>query len=320
MFLAACSSTSNTDKANGDLEKENGNKTVTIGYQKGNTLNILKARGNLDERLKEEGYKVEWKVFAIGTALLEALNAGHIDFGHASDANSVFSQAGGKPIEYAASETPYPKGVALVTKTDSGIETVSDLKGKKVAVTKGGNMHYLLLKALEKEGMKESDVEVVFYADASEGSAAFSSDKIDVLGTWDPYLSIVEDIFETRTIVNGEGLTENRTFYFGSNEILKNNPEVVKIVLEELENSDQWANENKEEVAKILAKELNLDVEPLIVANERRDFGVLQVDDEAVKVQQDLANSFFSIGLFPNEVDISEAVEPNPTWLPTNLK
>ena len=68
--------------------------TVTVGFQKGNTLNILKARGNLDERLAEEGYTIEWEEFAIGTALLEALNTDNIDFGHASDANSVFSAAG----------------------------------------------------------------------------------------------------------------------------------------------------------------------------------------------------------------------------------
>lgn len=313
--LAACGSSNSTGGANAETEKK-----VIIGYQKGNTLNILKARGNLDERLKEEGYEVEWKVFAIGTALLEALHAGHIDFGHASDANSVFSQAGGKPIQYAASETPYPKGVALVAKADSDIKDVVDLKGKKVGVTKGGNMHYLLLKALEKEGLVESDVDVVFYSDAAEGSAAFSSDKIDVLGTWDPYLSIVENIFDTRIIVNGEGLTENRTFYFGSEEILDKDPEIVKLILEELEKSNQWANENKKEVAEILAEELNLDVEPLITANERRDFGVLKVDETAIKVQQDLADAFYKISLFPNEIDISDAVDLSPKWLPENIK
>ncbi|MFE7064699.1 aliphatic sulfonate ABC transporter substrate-binding protein [Sutcliffiella sp. NPDC057660] len=315
LVAAACGS---SDSTGGDAS--GAGKKVIIGYQKGNTLNILKARGNLDDRLKEEGYEVEWKVFTIGTALLEALHAGHIDFGHASDANSVFSQAGGKPIQYAASETPYPKGVALVAKKDSGLESVTDLKGKKVGVTKGGNMHYLLLKALEKEGLSESDVDVVYYADAAEGSAAFSSDKIDVLGTWDPYLSIVESLFDTRTIVNGEGLTENRTFYFGSEEILENNPELVKIILEELEKSNQWANKNKKEVAEILAKELNLDEKPLINANERRDFGVLKVDENAIKVQQDLADTFHGIELFPNGIEISDAVELNPDWLPEGIE
>ncbi|CAG9621208.1 aliphatic sulfonate ABC transporter substrate-binding protein [Sutcliffiella rhizosphaerae] len=315
LVVTACG---NTGSAGGSTSGEKGK--VIVGYQKGNTLNILKARGNLDERLKEEGYEVEWKVFAIGTALLEALHAGHIDFGHASDANSVFSQAGGKPIQYAASETPYPKGVALVAKSDSGLTTVQDLKGKTIGVTKGGNMHYLLLKALEKEGMEESDVDVVYYADAAEGSAAFSSDKIDVLGTWDPYLSIVESLFDTTTIVNGENLTDNRTFYFGSQEILDENPDLVKIILEELEESNQWANENKTEVAKILAEELSLDEKPLVTANERRDFGVLKVDENATKVQQDLADTFYKIELFPNAIQISDSVEANPNWLPEGLE
>ena len=107
------------------------NKTVKIGYQKGNTLHLLKVKETLDERLAEENVKVEWSEFPIGTALLEGLNTGAIDFGHASDANGVFSQASGKTSLYVASDTPYPKGVALVVKESSPIKSIVDVKGRK---------------------------------------------------------------------------------------------------------------------------------------------------------------------------------------------
>lgn len=129
--LAACSSggDSNADATNSGNSE---NEVITIGYQKGNTINILKEHGNLDEALNEAGYTIEWKVFTTGTVLLEALNTNNIDFGHASDGNAVFMQSGGHQLNYLASEAPYPEGVALVTKADSDIETVEDFKGKKL--------------------------------------------------------------------------------------------------------------------------------------------------------------------------------------------
>lgn len=311
-LLASCSS--------GPSGGAGENGSVTIGFQKGNTLNVLKARGNLDERLGEMGYSVNWQEFAIGTALLEALNTDKIDFGHASDANSVFSAAGGRPIKYVASETPYPEGVALVSKKGSGINSVEDLLGKKIGVTKGGNMHYLLLRALEEKGYDESDVDTVYYTGASDGLSAFQQGSFDVLGTWDPYLAIIESQIETTTVVSGKGVTDNRTFYFGSAEILADKPEVVKAILEELEVSDQWANGNKDGVADILAEELGLDKAPLKLANDRRSFGVLPVDEAATAEQQRLADTFLGIGLFENPIKIADSVTVDAPWIPEGIK
>jgi sulfonate transport system substrate-binding protein len=311
LILAACG---NKEEAGGE-----GTDTVKIGFQKGNTLNILKARGTLEERLKEENISVEWSEFPIGTALLEGLNTGRIDFGHASDANGVFSQASGKPSVYIASDTPYPEGVALVVKEGSPIESIEDLKGKKVAVTKGGNMHYLLDTALEANGLTIEDTEIVYYKDSAEGMTAFESGAVDVLGTWDPFLAVLESKTKTRTITNGENLTENRTFYFASEDYAENHANIIKIILEELEKSDQWANENSKEVAEILSKELKIDAAPLQTAIERRTFGVLPIDEAAIKAQQDLADSFFKLGLFPEEIDIKDTVKENPDWYPEGI-
>ncbi|ALC88943.1 hypothetical protein AM500_03345 [Bacillus sp. FJAT-18017] len=313
-ILAACGSEDSSSGSNGEK-----GSTVKIGYQKGNTLNILKARGTLDKRLAEENITVEWSEFPIGTALLEGLNTGAIDFGHASDANGVFSQASGKTSVYVASDTPYPKGVALVVKEDSPIKTVQDFKGKKIGVTKGGNMHYLLVKALEKEGLTVEDVNLIYYKDSAEGRVAFQSGEIDVIGTWDPFLAVLESSTATRTIVNGENLTQNRTFYFASENFVNNHTDTIKIILDELQKSDQWANDNTKEVANILSKELKIDAKPLEIANGRRDFGVLPIDEEAVKAQQDLADTFFGLKLFPEKVDIKKVTEENPNWYPESV-
>ncbi|WP_067726933.1 aliphatic sulfonate ABC transporter substrate-binding protein [Oceanobacillus damuensis] len=316
LVLAACGSDPSADATNSEGEKE----VITIGYQKGNTINILKEHGNLDEALNEAGYTIDWKVFTTGTVLLEALNTDNIDFGHASDGNAVFMQSGGHELNYLASESPYPEGVALVTKVDSDIETVEDFKGKKVGVTRGGNQHYLLLVALNEAGIPFDEVDIKFYKDAAEGLSAFTKDEFDVYGTWDPYLAIVENTVDTRTIINGSDLTENRTFYFGTEEFIAEKPEVVKLILEELQNADQWANDNKTEVAEILAAELGLDIAPLQQANDRRTFGVEKIEEEIIASQQHLADTFHEAGLLETEISIEEAVNIDEALIPSNIE
>ncbi|BDH60431.1 sulfonate ABC transporter substrate-binding protein [Lysinibacillus sp. PLM2] len=330
LILAACGSSesannestdsSSNNSTNGESSTPADKGVIRIGYQKGNTLNILKEHGNLDTALKEAGYTVEWKVFPTGTVLLEALLTNNIDFGHASDGNAVFMQAGGHPLNYVASEAPYPEGVALVAKADSDIETVEDLKGKKIGVTRGGNQHYLLLVALEQAGISQDEVEIVFYKDAAEGLAAFTKGEFDVYGSWDPYLAIVENTIETRTIVSGSDLTENRTFYFATEKLLTEQPDIAKIILEELQNADQWANENKDEVAEILATELGLDVAPLQQANNRRTFGVQKIDEAIITSQQQLADTFFKAGLLENEISVKDAVNVDEAIIPSNIE
>src|SRR5699024_3098030 len=120
--LVACGNENNNNNNpvnEGESSNSQVKEVITIGYQKGNTINILKENGNLDEALNEAGYTIDWKVFPTGTVLLEALNTNNIDFGHASDGNAVFMQAGGHPLNYVASEAPYAEGVALVTKVES---------------------------------------------------------------------------------------------------------------------------------------------------------------------------------------------------------
>src|SRR3982075_1791123 len=125
-------------------------KVVRIGFQKYGKLVLLKSKGTLEDKLEAAGYKVVWTEFPPGPPLLEAINVGAIDFGNTGETPPVFAQAAGAPIRYVAYEPPAPKGEAIFVPKDSPIKSVADLKGKKVAVAKGSNAHYLLVKALEK--------------------------------------------------------------------------------------------------------------------------------------------------------------------------
>lgn len=143
-------------------------KVIRIGYQKFNTLNILKGTGQLETALAPAGIQVEWREFLGGSQLAEALSANAIDFGHASDGIGVFQQASGKGLAYLAAESPYPGGVGFLVPKDSPIRTVRDLKGKKVVTGRGYNTQYVLIKALQAAGLSYEDIEPVYILTASD--------------------------------------------------------------------------------------------------------------------------------------------------------
>ena len=108
-------------------------KVVRIGYQKYGTLVLLKGKGLLEKKLKSIDYTVEWTEFPGGPQLLEALNAGAVDFGSTGETPPIFAQAANAPLVYIAHEPPAPRGEAILVPKDSPIKSVADLKGKKVA-------------------------------------------------------------------------------------------------------------------------------------------------------------------------------------------
>ena len=287
---------------------------IHIGYQKFNTLNILKAKGTLDRRLAFLGAKVEWHQFAAGPQLLEALNAGSLDFGHAADAPTAFGQAAGIPLVYVAAEPPYPKGLAIVVQKDSPIKAVADLKGKTVAFGKGWNCQYQIVEALEEAGLKFSDIKPAYVTTAADARAAFESRRVDAVGIWDPFYAVLELESAPRVLRDGTGLTPNYTFLFAHQRFAKEHPELIAIILQELKAVDDWANANSTEVASLLSKDLGIGVAALELATRRREYGVRPIDKQIVKDQQHLADVFFQLGEIPKQIRVEDAVIFNAPW------
>ena len=130
--------------------------TIRIGYQKSSTLTaILKTNGDLEKALAPLGVRVSWHEFTSGLPLLEAINTGNIDFGaDVADTVPLFAQAAGAKLAYIAEEAASPSAQAILVGAESPIRTLTDLKGKKIAVTKGAGSHFLLLAALAKSGLE----------------------------------------------------------------------------------------------------------------------------------------------------------------------
>ena len=282
-------------------------RTIRIGYQKFNTLNILKGTGALEKALAAHGAKLEWHEFLGGGQLSEALAANAIDFGHASDGIGVFQQASNKGLVYLAAESPYPGGVGFLVPQDSPIKTVADLKGQKVATGRGYNTQYALIRALQSKGLRYEDVEAVYIVTASDTVAAFQSGSVAAIGVWDPFLAGAQVATGARLLFDGTGYTANRTYHFAQPAYARANQELLRVVFAELQKANAWSQAHPKEVVAMLAPQLKVDPKVLALATERRQYGVVPLTDAIAQDQQLLADAFASIKLIPKPVQVKDA-------------
>ncbi|MDC8756361.1 sulfonate ABC transporter substrate-binding protein [Janthinobacterium fluminis] len=282
---------------------------LRIGYQKYGTLTLLKGRGTLEKRLAAKGVDVKWTEFPAGPVLLEGLNVGSIDFGTVGEAPPIFAQAAGANLVYIGNEPPSPSSEAIVVPKDSKIRALSELKGKRVALNKGSNVHYLLLRALEKAGVGYRDIETVFLPPA-DARAAFERGSVDAWAIWDPFLAAAEKQLGARVLADGKGLVSNHQFYLAARPYAEKNPDIVRIVIEELARVDEWGRANLKEVAAILAAQTGLDTGVVELAAARYAYGVKLISVDVVAEQQKVADAFAGLKLIPRAISVKDALLP----------
>ncbi|MBW4690927.1 MAG: sulfonate ABC transporter substrate-binding protein [Lyngbya sp. HA4199-MV5] len=283
------------------------NGPVRFGYQK-STI-ILKSKGDIDKRLKAEGVEVEWKEFPAGPPLLEALNAGAIDIGPVGESPPVFAQAAGADLVYAAAIAPNPKGSGVLVQQESPIKTVADLKGKKVTFAKGSSANYLIVQLLEKAGLKYSDIQPV-YLPPADARAAFVQGNADAWAIWDPFYAAGETGIKSRVIADGTGVNKIGGYYITSRKFTTERHNILKAILEEVRNLENWSAQNRDEVASVLVKALKLDAAAVKKATQRREFGLNPVTDELLAEQQKVADAYYDLKLIPKKISIRDTVLP----------
>ena len=165
--------------------------TVTIDWAYYNPVSlVLKQQGWLEEELKKDGIRVQWVQSLGSNKALEFLNAGSLDFGSTAGAAALLAKINGNPIETVWVYSK-PEWTALVTRPDTGIAKVEDLKGKRVAVTKGTDPYIFLLRALGQHGLTASDVNLVLLQH-DQGRAALERGDVDAWAGLDPMMADVE--------------------------------------------------------------------------------------------------------------------------------
>jgi len=280
-------------------------RTLRIGNQKG-YLSLLKGRGTLEKRLAPLGVTVKWTEFTAGPVQLEALNVGSIDFGDVGEAPPIFAQAAGAPLAYVAATVPRPRSELLLLPRDSTIRSVAELKGRKIALNKGSNVHYFIVKLAEKNGLSYGDLNLV-YLPPADARAAFEKGSIDAWVIWDPFAAGAEKGLDARVLADATGVVGNRSYYFSSLDYVAKNADVTKILVEELDAIDRWGAANRGELSGELAALWGIPKPVVQLAMDRSAFGTGPITRAILAEQQQIADTFFDLKLIPKKINVLDA-------------
>jgi len=188
---------------------------------------------------------------------------------------------------------------------------VADLKGKKVALNKGSNVHYLLVKQLEKNGLKFTDITPVYLAPA-DGRAAFESKNVDAWVIWDPFQAAAEKATGARVLADGVGgVVNNYQYYLGARDFVKKNPKVIGALFEDSVAQGIWLKKNLRQAAELIAPLQGLPLDVVELALQRYEFNVKPITPDVAADQQKIADTFFELKLIPKAIKVNEAVVLN---------
>jgi sulfonate transport system substrate-binding protein len=287
---------------------ERGLKQLHVGYQKNGVLVIARQQGVLERRLAPYGIDVNWVEFSSGPPMLEAMNAGSVDVGQVGDTPPIFAQAAGAAVVYVAGQ-PITNGQGILVPAGSNIQTLADLKGKRVGFTQGSSAHNITVIALEKAGLTYRDITPV-YLSPPDAAATFTRGSIDAWAIWDPYFAIGQKR-GGRILIEASALAKTNSFFVGNREFAARNPRVLHAVIDTLADTALWAERNRDKVARSLAEVTGVDLEIQTIAANRSSFAIGKVTDDIITTQQAVGDRFFRLGLIPRPIAIRDAVWPD---------
>lgn len=282
-------------------------KTLRVGYSYITpTSVILKEKGWLEQQLQPRGVKVEWILTRGSNQTLEFLRGRVIDVGNSAGSAALLARANGTPVKVIFWMTR-GESTALVTLPNSPIKTIADLKGRKIAATRGTEPLIFLLRALKKNGLSEKDVEIVALQHP-EGRVALEAGRVDAWAGLDPDLSIVELKRNALFFYRDEGLITGGVQDVRE-DFAKENPELVRLISDGNEWALQYIAEHREEAIALFAQYAKLEPDVARRAFERNDFAHPQITDDDFRNIEGSGEVLKVQGLIPADTDLKKVTQ-----------
>jgi sulfonate transport system substrate-binding protein len=282
-------------------------KEIRVGYQKTSALLVTKALGLIEKRFAAQGIGLKWVDFQAGPPLLEALNAGAIDYGYTGDAPPIFAQAAKAKLLYVAAIPARGDGQAILVPANSPIKTLAELKGKKVGFAKGSSAHNLLVASLDNAHIGYDEITPVYLSPA-DASAAFSSGAIDAWSIWDPFYAIAEVSKNARPLPIDLKVTAQNSFFLANRDFVAKHQDIVAAIGAEIEAATKWAAAHRDETARLFSEASGVDYAAQKRAVDRAEFTFGPLTDKVLVAQQAVADRFYRLKLIPNQIDVREIV------------
>ncbi|ANM11458.1 aliphatic sulfonates ABC transporter substrate-binding protein [Rhizobium sp. N324] len=266
---------------------------------------ILKDEGILEKEFEKDGIKITWVQSAGSNKALEFLNAGSLDFGSTAGAAALIGRVNGNPIKsiYVYSR---PEWTALVTRKDTGIAKVEDLKGKSIAVTRGTDPHIFLVRALADAGLTEKDVSLVLLQHA-DGRLALKRGDVDAWAGLDPIMASaeIEDgdvLFYRKPENNSWGVLNVREEFAAAH------PEIVKRVLASYEKARSEALKDPAKLKAALVAATKLPDSVIERQLERTNLGYSVIGDSQRETIEAAGLALQKADVIKADVDVKQTV------------
>src|SRR3982075_2554270 len=259
--------------------------TLRVGDQKGGNRSLLEIAG----LAKDLPYKIEWSEFPAAAPILEALNAGALDVGYTGDLSFLTVYAAGVPIKAIGGTRSDARTQAILVRKDSPIKTADDLKGKRLAGTRGGWGQFLIDATLEKAGYKTGDATFAPLGPV-DAKIALVAGSIDGWAVWEPYVSYATIKDNARVVADGQGLTPTITFIVASDAAIAGKRAAVQDLVQRLNKARLWSLDHVAEYAKSTADLTKLPKDVLLSAYRSQHTSPIAIDDAVVREGQEASD------------------------------
>ncbi len=267
---------------------------------------LLKEKGFLEQALRPQGITVRWVQSLGSNKALEFLNGGAIDIGSSAGAAALLARINGNPIKavYAYSR---PEWTALVTRKDSGVATVADLKGRRIAVTRGTDPHIFLIRALQGAGLTERDAKLVLLQHA-DGRTALDRGDVDAWAGLDPMMAASEIesgdvLFHRDPAANTWGVLNVRE------DFAREHPELLRTVIAAYEEARAYALKNPDALKAALVAATKLPDAVIARQVERTDLSSPAIGPAQADSIRAAGLALQQAGVIPASTDVAAAVE-----------
>ncbi len=301
-LLSGCSS-----NAEGKAGKKD---VVRIGIQQSlSPLWIAKEKGWYEEEFNKLGVEVEWIEFQSGPPQFEGLAAGKLDLTEVGNTPVIGGQAADVPFKEIAVTADGYLANAILVGADSGIKTIEDLKGKKIAVAKGSSAFGFLYQVLEKNNIDPSEIEII-QLQPDEATPAFENGTVDAWSIWEPFISIQTIRNNAEILVNGKDVNlSSPSFAVARQGIIDEKPEYAETFLEVFARAAEWRTENKDEAIDFFSKIRELEPEVVQGVFNNTNYFVSPITEDFNAGQQKIADLLFDLGAIEKSIDTSKAFD-----------
>jgi sulfonate transport system substrate-binding protein len=283
---------------------------LTVGDQSQQIELPLRLAGEL----ADVPYEVTFANFASGPLVNEAIAAGEIDLGTMGDTPALLSYASGLDTVVAAVRVTAGSGASIVAAEDSGITSLADLSGKRIAYTTGTNTHGLVLRSLDSVGLREEDIEQVDVP---------LTDLANVLGSGQADAAVVYEVFregyfaehpDSVTLVQSNDLVPTYGFLLAPRSSVEDEAKLAALedFVGRIARAAEWVRDHPDEwVDAYYVGVMKQTPEAGRSAYEAQGAtSWVEVGGDALRDQQAQADLLFANGRLPDEVDLTGQFDP----------